>query len=497
MKLFSARINNSFDIVLLFFIFILAIIAEYIAPNQIGILIQIIFLILFYRSKKNYLWLAFIFIIESSPGGLFYPDESFRGFSLYNSAVTGNLYFWMPFLALSIFKTINIKVKYPRHFLSSFIILLGIYLVFLIASFGIYKWTAMLRGILPWTLLFVIPRMLKNEEDYAKFFSLIFVFVSVVLITVLYKLTTSLDFVSVFGGGGNIAITAKKNVFQETFALRPTDGILIPFLSLLGATYFLIKKGSNSFNKKYLILIIGLSVLSIFLTATRSWLISSIFIVLTFTILISKNPLKIISYYVFPTIIIAAIILTIPAFNRQAQLAFQRYETIGLLLGGDITAGGTAMRFDVRAPRVMEKFYESPLFGFGYGDEARAFSDGHVGHQNLLLHTGLVGYAIFLAMWLFFIFRMIITQKRLKNKSEYYKTPLILITFFWGIHIINISVQWFNYLISFANGLVLALLFSMANTVYWYARFEEKRLKKKLKSETDKIPYESSPALTL
>ncbi len=471
------KINNSKKEIIAFsFLFIISVLIIYKTPQIVGTVFQIILLIAFWNSKRDYFWLAFLFVIESSPGALFSLNDALHNFSLFSTPGIGNFYFHIPFLILALVKSYFKMVSFPRNFLSGIFIILFFYFILILSANGIYKWTAILRLTFPWLLLFIIPRLIKDERDYAQFFNLIFPFVIFFIATQIFKIVTAQEFASLLGGTGNPAVAANKDILESSTAIRPTDGIMIPFLSLLGTTYFLTKRNKKYFSNNYLHIIMILSVLSIFLTATRSWLIAAIFITAGFLILNSGKPLKTLLKYSVIGAAIFLIIILIPTIQKQVVLSFERYETLGYLLKGDITAGGTLQRFDVRAPRVMAKFYEKPFFGWGYGETAAAYSDGHVGHQNLLLHTGVIGYCLFLLLWIMFIIKLLNITRITNKKSEYYKIPLVLIVFFLGIHIINVSAQWFGFLVSFTTGFVLSFLFSLANMVYWETLKEEKRL---------------------
>ncbi len=473
MKSNISRSNNlnifTNDVVQLYMLFTLSVFIIYKTPPFVGLLFQIILLIAFYRSQKNYFWLAFLFIIANSPGSIFSFSDPLHSFYLFNSSIFGNLYFWIPFLFLALYKARKIDTNYPYYFLNTILFIIGFYFLFLLAVNGIYKWSAIVRLTLPWFFLFLLPKLLVSYEDYAKFFNLLFSLVPFVLITQLYKLTTASDFSVLLGGVGNPAVNAKHDVFESGTALRPIAGIYIPFLSLLGTTFFLTIKKNKYFSNNYLLVITLLSVLSIFLTATRSWLISAVLIVIFYSFINFNSPIRTSIRYALLAFIVIVLVSTIPEFNRQSELALKRYETINYLLEGDITAGGTLKRIDVRGPKVMAHFYERPFLGWGFGKEGASYSDVHVGHQNLLMHGGIVGYLLFVFLWILFIQKMMKSKELLGRENPNFKIPLILISFFIGIHIINISVQWFGFLTSFSSGFTIAFLFSLGNMVYWDA----------------------------
>jgi hypothetical protein len=77
--------------------------------------------------------------------------------------------------------------------------------------------------------------------------------------------------------------------------------------------------------------------------------------------------------------------------------ALDRLTTVEAIGQGDLTAEGTSKRLDIRGPRVLTNFEESPLLGFGYGNVSASYYDGHVGNHSLLLLGGVVGLTI---VWL-------------------------------------------------------------------------------------------------
>jgi len=445
-------------------LFIITVIVIYKAPTIITTLYQILLLILFYRSKRDYFWLAFMIIIQSSPGALFLKVDTSHPFALLPDSPFGILYFWIVFTLIALIKSIRFKPVYTS-FLRENIIFLAAYLLILLLFFGVYKIPSTIRMLLPWTMLFILPRLIRQEKDYVYFFKLIFPFVFFVLITQFYTLWTGNAFATLLGGITNPS-SAGQSIEEANQALRPTEGILIPFLSILGSTIFLIYK-KKYFSRFYLILILGLSLFSIFLTATRAWMISSIFIAAVFILLYVKSPTIIVTRLLLPVILLFLITNYSPFLKKQANLALDRYKTVTYLLEGDITAGGTSKRFSERGPRVMKKFYESPVIGWGYGQVGLLYGDGHVGHQTLLMNTGIVGYSLFLILWLTFITRLIRRNQKLADHNPYKKIPILLVTFLFGILIIHTTSQWFGYLVSYTTGFTISFLFTFSNFIYY------------------------------
>ncbi|MBK7377407.1 MAG: hypothetical protein IPJ03_00070 [Ignavibacteriales bacterium] len=273
-------------------------------------------------------------------------------------------------------------------------------------------------------------------------------------------------------GGSNISLFT----FELEVVARPTDGIFIPFLALFGGIYYMIL-GKKYFNRNYLISIIGLTLFSIFITATRSWLISSLFIFGSYYIFISRKKITILKRFAIPIVAALFLIPFVPIIYQQIDLAFQRYETVGLLLQGDLTAGGTLKRLDERAPRVMAKFYESPIFGWGFGDEGNKYTDEHVGNQNLLMQCGIIGFIFWFLLWANFIVKMQRLNKLITTSNPYKNIPQIFILMLIGILFIHSSAQWFDYLLQFLPGFTIIFLLTFASFVNKKALEEEKLLR--------------------
>lgn len=460
------------DILQLYLIFVIIILSVYKAPQVVSVGLQTIILVTFYRSKKDYLWLALLFILESYPGALFsrYTQDLQHTISLYQALSGQALYFWMVFIVVAAIKAFKNKKNYKLFYGNNILALIA-YLIILFLIFRIYKLTAVTRALLPWLFLFIIPRLIRKDKDYAGFFNLVFSFVFLVILTQTIFIITGKE-IAAFLGGSQIILHTEE---LENVA-RPVNGIFIPYLALFGSIFYITYK-KNFFNLNYLHLILILSLFSILVTATRSWMISTLFIFFGYLFFILKNPAKTFSRIILPALIVFSLIVSIPFIKQQIQLAIVRYETLELLIEGDITVGGTVTRFSERSPRVMKKFYESPVIGWGFGTEAAKFSDGHIGNQNLLMHTGIIGYLLFASLWFYFSWKLFVVNKTLNNRNPYKKTPLLFIIFLIAILIINISAQWFGYLTSFLSGFTISFTFSFANYIYWNSIHTEKEIK--------------------
>ncbi|HLP59512.1 MAG TPA: hypothetical protein VK186_11810, partial [Candidatus Deferrimicrobium sp.] len=71
-QLGESLLKDSLKILALYFFTVLVI---YKLPGIMGYILFIVFYILFYKSKKDYFWLAFFYALCTGPGGFFYISE--------------------------------------------------------------------------------------------------------------------------------------------------------------------------------------------------------------------------------------------------------------------------------------------------------------------------------------------------------------------------------------------------------------------------------------
>jgi O-antigen ligase len=135
------------------------------------------------------------------------------------------------------------------------------------------------------------------------------------------------------------------------------------------------------------------------------------------------------------------LVMSVPVLKSQMTKATERFLTVESITEGDVTAGDTQIRTTIRGPRVMKKWSESPVLGYGFSDERRAYDDVHVGNQNILLHSGIIGLTLILAFFAYFMFEMFQTSMQKSDKSL-----LVFIFFFIGFFFIHsTSGQMFGY----------------------------------------------------
>ena len=154
----------------------------------------------------------------------------------------------------------------------------------------------------------------------------------------------------------------------------------------------------------------------------------------------------------------------IPKIGSQISLASKRLSTLEELASGDPTAGGTTTRLTVRGPRVMEGFKNSTIIlGAGFSNFYYSYSDGHVGFQNILLNSGVLGFIIFIS----FALKLFFTPLRILNKfsnrhdlrSILRNLPLLVI----AVLTINSGTQFWGFTTSPSRIMLLAFYFTISS----------------------------------
>lgn len=466
------------DIITFFTIVFLSVIFSYFMPNIISSIFFLSLLVYFWLSPKNHLWLVYTLLIITNPGNLFYQHGELTS-PIFNVLI---LRLPLSFEEISIIlffikalikgKRPNLILKKPLLFLLIYFLILVVYSHGIGISFLTYK--LILRSFIPYSLFYSIPSLIRKKEEYYVIVYISFVFVLVSAFAQVLKLVTGIG-IENFSNKyteGEMLVDEKKLVRY----------IYAPFLTLfcLFSSMFFLQLKEKIFTRNFLYLIIAISFFSMFITATRGWIISYTLMIILF-IAIQKNKLVYAISVISLTILVAlALILTMPTIKTQFDLVFERMETLELLIKGDNTAGGTLARISERGPRVYNKFLEHPIFGWGYSIEGFKYMDGHVGNQNMLLQVGIVGYFLFINFWIFFIRKVFKLKKRLNINNKYKNAIAIYFITFIGIFVIHSSSSQIfgtDLYISKLNKLIfLALFFSSFNMFHYESTILENKI---------------------
>lgn len=464
MKKLSKEFNQFFMLVMLLIVSVLLI---YFVPASLNRVVFLFLLVPIWFSKSDYFWYAYVLLVLEQPGGLFsggIVDDPYR-LPIYNLYSGVSFSFIELYIFLIILKPI-IKGKLNVYnifiFKKEFQVLGGLLVLLLVITFvqgvSYSNLERTYKTLISLSLYFSAIFVFRKEADIISFFKAIFPFVFIALFLQLYGITQNQQIVALFKPG----VTLTQGVLSGELK-RPVEIAVILLLSFFGSLLF-IGTRKRHFSKIYLVLINTVSFVSIIMTATRSWFLGFVAVYLFYFIL-NLRFLK--SSFLYASIGIAFIVFLImfmPSLGSQIQQASGRLETIEELAKGDITAGGTLNRLTERGPRVMEGYKKSTiLFGAGFSNVYYEYGDGHVGYQNILLHSGILGFIVLFGFLINIYLKPYGLSLKIRNPDQKYilrnltlVIPAILIinsgTQFWGYTVNEISrVMFLGFYISIIN----------------------------------------------
>lgn len=469
--MFFKKNKNFFELLLYL---IIAVILVYFISSPLNKILFLGLLPLVWKTKRDYIWLVFFFIVEDIPGGLFsggLANDPYR-FPIYTIVQGISFSLRELYLILLIVKVL-VKPEYRqtlgKNYFRKELSVLGYYLIFLLfisvlIGMDYTGFRNFYKICINLTLFVSIPLILKSREDFIRFLNVLFPFAIIAILLQVYSLIYGQQLVALFKPGVTVVQSVLSSSGQTEEWQRPIEMVHVLLVCFTGSLFFL-NKGENVFKTWYLLTINILSFLGIFMTGTRSWFISLIVIYVYFFISrLNQISIGLFRKTVF-TFLIIIVISFIPVIKNQILTAWDRLSTVEKIAEGDITAGGTAKRFNVRAPRVMEGFRKSTILtGAGFSKLYYKYADGHVGYHNMLLNIGIIGMLLFLyIIGKAFILPYNLSKSKLipvHLKNDLRASYLLLL----ALMVINIGTQTLGYTPDGANRYVLMVLaFSFIN----------------------------------
>lgn len=424
---------------------ILAAILVYYVPTPLNKILFIGLIVIAWRSKRDYLWVTFFFVINDTPAGLFSGGErtDMYRLPLYTFAAGASITVTELYLLLLLLKVKVRKLEKPGVFFSKDLRNLAVYFIILSAvsiilgmSFDGFRqlWRMTINLTLFYTIFFVI----NSSETLVRFLRVIFPFAILALSAQFYSLVSGHQLITLFKPDV-ISVQGVLAVAEGAWA-RPIEMPHVLLVCFTGSLYLLGQKKAE-FSSGYLVIINIISFISIFLTGTRSWFIAFSSVYVLYFVIMRKQIAKQTVVAGFGFAFIFVLLRFTPVLDNQFHNAWSRLETIERFIEGDITAGGTAMRFDQRSPRVMKGFNSSTiLFGAGFSDHYLEYADGHVGYHNLLLNTGILGVLLFISL----LVKILLKSVSQKKKSRQPFALLSLLPLI-ALLILNTGVQVIGY----------------------------------------------------
>ena len=418
--------------------------------------------ILFWQSKNNVFWIAFFWIILTNSFGFFF----YRWNEWYIQLTPTVGLTFKSFIPIVIFVKFYFIQKGSKMLTNDIIRpyykIFGFYILFMLLWGFVYGYSitqaAFLLGFLSWVLLFVHLPLLFNKYQLLQFNRIVFHFSILLTLYSFVELSTE-------GFIGSIITFGKETPTGALYGdslTRVGGGIYLSLYALVMSLYYLSFK-SRHFSVWFLSLVALASFLFIFNSATRGWMMAAIFIVVGYLVVFHAGNLARHLGNLFIIAMVGLLLFFIMPGNIKDNIkaSYERLSTVEHIAEGDMTAGGTAGRWDVRGPRVMERFPESPVFGFGYSKVTAQFFDNHVGNHMLLLSGGIVGFFIVYFTIIFLLYYF--AKLGMKNLVP---GVFVFVLAIIGIMIIHSTTRnMLSFLMRTDTAFFLAIMFNHVNAV--------------------------------
>ncbi|HLP57718.1 MAG TPA: hypothetical protein VK186_02765 [Candidatus Deferrimicrobium sp.] len=429
-QLGESLLKDSLKILALYFVTILVI---YKLPGLMGYLLFILFYILFYKSKKDYFWLAFFYAICTGPGGFFYISEEVTIGQLPIFRIGGgvNISSVEILLILAVFKAFN-KGKKQQIPLAKPLGMLLFYSLFLfIVSFFVFG-TPIIRFLKDLRYFFyffsIIPLsyLVYKEGEGEKLIYCFFPFIFLSFFSAVYYIFMGNYFVNLFAPGlmRQITLGIKEGGSRYVTSLKGGGEILI-----FGYIFslFLLFKTRLKKRRIYLSIIAWLSYIIVLLSATRVWFVVFSFMFITMLIIIRKN-LKIVGGGIMIAVLLCVPYLMVPKIHNFANLAWIRIASVFEINREDsIAYTAIEAKKTRRLAKTMVGIKENPLVGWGDSNQFFEYTGGgDIGNFNLILQVGIIGFLLFINFWMQYFLLVCKSNRKLSQQNPYRGALLFL-----------------------------------------------------------------------
>lgn len=464
-----------FTFYLLFFF--IGIIIHYL-PSSVSISLLTIVLFISLITKRTYYWLALVLILIETQTFLFsfaHKQTLIPTFNILPGSLR-DLYFEEIFIYVLLIKAIYYLnrrhiVFYSKPLRVLFVYFLILFLFSIVIGIDYIKFFATIRNFAGYTLLFSIPILLNSEENFIRFFKLIFPIVFIVFSIQILEI--------ILGKGVSFLINVEQSIKFEEIIIDPEEKLARQLyayhtfiLALIGSFYFLSLGSLSPFRRMYLNIINLIVFLSAFLSATRGYILCIIVGFILYYMVIERKIIRYIKYVIVPLSLFIILYFTVPPIQIQVNKTYERFMSIEDIVSGNLEETSDFGRITERGPRMFQKYKESWLFGWGFSSEFYEYADKHVGHIYVLLNTGLIGYLLFTWFLIYFINRILKYRKHLNTENPYKKALgifIIGILIYFTLH--STSEATFIYLIGFRGlAFTLLLFFSFSNLIVHQAK---------------------------
>jgi O-antigen ligase len=455
-------VEKNSDMFHLLILVLSSVVVVYLLPSIINKLFFIALLPFIWVSKKDYFWIGYSFTLITTPGNLFSTNFIANATPVYNIISGISISFFDIFSIMIFRKALNksntgIKLLFPRMLL---IILFYFILRLIISNFEGQNLNFLIpyvRILLAMTLFYSISILMTSIEDYTNLLNILFPSIVFVVISQLYQLFTGTHFVSLLG---SISFVDRSGTIERLANLTPE--LLLLFLFLATSIIFII-------NKPIYFIGIVLVFFSFFISATRTWIISLIFLILYFFV----NYLAKYRKHLFSPLYILVVLLVFVgiAQNERLQENLTNSYTRTLsskLLFSDNADDASIIARRMRNLEVRKLLIENPIFGVGYNKAFNSLEGGftgdpHTGYLNQIANSGIIGFLLTLTLFILVIaklFRKSVLYSKSLIKHSY---STLIISFFVLVLVNFLSYQTLGFTLRLNQYFFLAIIYNYAS----------------------------------
>lgn len=393
-----------------------AVFAVYYAPKAVNYLYFLVILGIFWRSKKDYFWFAFFFILVNTPANMFFETSAgaIKRLPLYSIVPGISFSVFDLFILVSILKIYYFKIGQGKKFLltrSAKFLLFYVVLVSLPMTFIIgFKSSdpGFLNNFRPYAYYFIVYTffmLIDKTEDLYKMGYLFAPFLVLTLFDQLFLLTTGKLFISI------INPDTVRYIVENTItggARAYFSGFLLMFYAFLfGLQLRMNRKYEVVSGIGYLIIIFALTIFV--LSATRSYLLMPLMTFFGYMFYSKKAAPDLVKLslaaFVFAVIFFSLDLISWESFMKGIWPRFQAFFDIifGESKSGLQNFDTVGSRLESDLPDLLEGISLSPLLGAGWSGHFRRYINDDLGFLNSILVLGAVGFLFILNFFIFFL----------------------------------------------------------------------------------------------
>lgn len=470
----STFINEALrEMVYLMVLYGLTVFGVYFLPEVMKPQFFLAVLIISFLSKKNQVWLAYLLVILEPPLYLFSNQalESPDALPIYKiSAGLSFAYYDLLMIVLLYKFVILVKQKYRVQLTGSFkLMIVYIVVVTIPISFlfntTLNKIVGYGRPFVYYIFILVFSHLIKDKKTFAKFGYALFPLLVLSLIDQIYYIITAGDHLFTLIG---ITYASSSNfelltIGEEGIRSLFTGTPIILFMLIFSIMIF------NDKEVRFIppSLILSITLLAIFLSATRSLIAMSVFVAVGY-ILWSGRITKVLPRFIGFGTIAMVILLNFGFINTEnlQAILFERFlPAYDALAAGELQSFDTAAdRFNNDLPKLMQGVENSPLIGVGFSLIYAEHNSDDLGFPNAILAFGYAGFTLVL----FILFRTLFRYKKvhdaLPDGSD--KNAMKGIVLFLAMTLIGYSTTYDFFTLLQARIYLVAIILSYGELVY-------------------------------